>query len=350
MGQPFEQQGHAEVSLARQRPDPAASFETYRRELRLHCYRMTGSLEDADDLLQETFLRALQAIARFRFASSMRSWLYRIATNACIDHLRRRRRRGLPELASEQWRPSDPIPPEPEEDRWLQPYPTAPYDVEQRRTEEDTPEKWYLRKEAVSFAFLTVLQLLPPRQRAVLILRDVLDWNAEEVADLIETSVSAVKSALHRARATIADRAQQAGHSRESPSPTPAAAKELLSRYVHAWETLDIQGLVALLKEDAVLAMPPHASWYRGKDAVATLLLLHPFGPRKRGGWRLVPAAANGEPAFALYRADVSGGLYRPFGILVLFLEGVTEAKISKMTVFSDSRLPVRFGLAQELA
>ena len=135
-----------------------------------------------------------------------------------------------------------------------------------------------------------------------------------------------------------------------SPSPTPVATNDLLSRYVRAWESADIEGLVALLKEDAFLAMPPHASWYRGKEAVATLLLLHPFGQRKLGGWRLVATAANGEPAFALYRAEAAGGSYKPFGILALCLQGTTDAKIRSMTVFNDPNLPKRFGLPLELS
>jgi RNA polymerase sigma-70 factor, ECF subfamily len=344
-----ENQVLAEAVLSRPHLDLATDFEKYRQELHLHCYRMTGSLEDADDLVQETFARALKALAGFRLDSSVRTWLSRIATNACIDRLRRRRRRGLPELASEQWNPSHPIPSDPEEDCWLQPYPTRRYDIEQYPSERDTPDKWYLRKEAVSLAFLTILQLLPPRQRAVFILREVLDWSAEEVADLFETSVAAVKSALHRARRTIADRTPAGLSLESSPNPTPAATDDLLSKYIHAWETLDIDGLVALLKDDAILAMPPHASWYRGKEAVATLLLLHPFGPRKLGGWRLVATAANGEPAFALYRAEVSGGSYKAFGILALSLQGTTEATIQRMTVYSDPSLPRRFGLPSEL-
>lgn len=311
---------------------------------------MTGSLEDADDLVQETFVRALKALASFRLDSSMRAWLYRIATNACIDHLRRRRRRELPELASEQWDPGEGVPTETDPDRWLQPFPTGSRSPNQTTHEAETPEKWYLRKEAVSFAFLTVLQLLTPRQRAVLILRDVLDWSAEEVADLIETSVSAVKSALHRARATVAVRVQRIGQSPESSfSPTLAATNELLNQYLRAWEALDIEGLVALLKDDAILAMPPYASWYRGKEAVATLFLLHPFGQRKRGGWRLVPTSANGDPGFAMYRADEPGGSYKPFGILALTLQGTTELKVSKMTVFNNPHLPERFGLPRQV-
>ncbi|HUI69600.1 MAG TPA: RNA polymerase subunit sigma-70 [Spirochaetia bacterium] len=328
--------------------DLAIDFQTYRGDLRIHCYRMTGSLEDADDLVQETFVRALKALTDFRRESSTRTWLYRIATNACIDHLRRRRRREVPEMAGEPWDPNGAIPTEQDPDRWLQPFPTRSSSAEHSVPEVDTPEKWYVRKEAVSFAFLTALQLLTPRQRAVLILRDVLDWSAEEVADLIETSVSAVKSTLHRARAAVA-RFSESPPGPAPEGPTPAATSALLSQYVRAWETLDIEGLVALLKEDAILAMPPFASWYRGRDAVATLLLLHPFGQRKRGGWRLVPTAVNGDPGFALYRADVPGGSHTPFGILALILQGQTEAKVSKMTVFNNPHLPGRFGLPGEI-
>ncbi len=326
--------GREEVASTAAPVEVQAQFEAHREELRVHCYRMTGSTIDADDLVQETYLRAWKARGKFRGEASLRTWLYRIATNACIDFIRARPTRTVPELISGAWDPQLPVPAESEENLWIEPFPSEP-----AQASPDTPETAYLRKEAISIAFITALQVLTPRQRAILILRDVLDWHAEEVAGLMGVSVASVKSALHRARTAVAD-------ARSLPPSTVLAgeARELLQKYAHAWETADVEALVALLKEDAVLTMPPYPSWYRGREAVAALFRRYPFGSRRLGGWRSLPTFANGKPAFSLYRAEEVGKEYKAFGIEVLTLENEGRAKISRMDVFKSPRLVRCFG------
>ena len=320
--------------------DISSLIEPYRRELHLHCYRLLGSLQDAEDLVQETMLRVWQHFDTFKGSASLRTWLYTIATNACLDALKKRPPRTLPVAAYAASDPLSLIAPALAEALWLEPFPDS------WLTEAtDNPEARYTRRESVSLAFLTVLQLLPPRQRAILLLSDVLDWHASEVAHLLELSVSAVNSALHRARVTLAKHyhpdEQETGQVRLLDAETSA----LLTRYVQAWETDDVAGLVALLKEDATLSMPPFAAWFGGREAIRDILTSRLFGSGVQKKWRLYPTGANAQPAFAVYRADESNGSYRAFGIQVVTLDVSAPAGlIAEVTIFNVPSLVTSFG------
>jgi RNA polymerase sigma-70 factor (ECF subfamily) len=342
-------------SPERGRVDPAATtgdssvfsslIEPYRRELQVHCYRLLGSLQDAEDLVQETMLRAWQHFDTFKGHASLRTWLYTIATNACLDTLRKRPPRTLPAAASPAINPLTPIAQAPAESIWLEPFPDL-----WLAEVTDTPEARYSRRESVSLAFLAVLQLLPPRQRAILLLSDVLDWRASEVAHLLSTSVSAVNSALHRARVTLANNYHTEKQERMQLSSADRATSELLSRYVKAWETDDVAGLVALLKEEATMSMPPSPSWLWGREAIRVFLISTTFGSQLQTQWRLYATAANGQPAFVVYRADEPHGSSRAFGIQVLTLEGSAATRhIAEVTTFTVPSLVTSFGFPLEL-
>lgn len=316
-----------------------ARVERHRRELLAHCYRMTGSVQDAEDLVQETFLRAWRHRATFAGRASLRSWLYKIATNACLDALDRRPRRSIPALREAASSAADPIPADVLEPIWLEPFPDDLLD-----TEADSPEARVSARESITLAFVAALHRLPPRQRAVLILRDVLDWSANEVADLLETTVAAVKSALHRARSTLASGSQ----------PIEAGAALLdrqgqrrLEDYVSAWERADVPALLRLLKEDATFSMPPIPSWYRGRESIGTLVTKTVFRGQAAGRWRLIPTHANRQPAFGLYRCDEAVNLYRAYGIQVLTLHG---SAIADVITFRNPALFARFHLPDSLA
>ena len=334
------------TSLATADPSDISSLiEPYRREVHLHCYRLLGSLHDAEDLVQETMLRAWQHFDTFKGASSLRTWLYTIATNACLEALKKRPPRTLPVAAYSATDPLGPIAPALAEALWLEPFPDS-----WLAEAADNPEAHYTRHESVSLAFLTVLQLLPPRQRAILILSDVLDWHASEVAHLLEISVSAVNSALHRARVTLEKHYHPDEREMAQVSLTDAATNTLLSRYVQAWETDDVAGLVALLKEDATLSMPPFAAWYRGQEAIRAIFTSKLFGSVVQKKWRLYPTGANAQPAFALYRADEVQGFYRAFGIQVVTLDGSAPAgHIAAVTIFNVPSLVTSFGFPLQL-
>jgi RNA polymerase sigma-70 factor, ECF subfamily len=309
--------------------------EPYRRELQIHCYRILGSLQEAEDLVQETFLRAWRRLDTYQGRASFRAWLYKIATNACLDVLDQRQSRRL--LPMDIYPASDPgaaIVPPPSEVVWLEPFPDE-WLVDQTAA---NPEARYSLYESVSLAFLTALQALPPRQRAVLILIDILDWSAREVAELLETSLSAMNSALHRARITLAKHY----HSPEQESaihPEPdERTQKLLDQYVEAWQTADIAGLVALLKKDAILTMPPSPSWYRGRNAIrrfaARTVLADQgmFGGKAKGRWRLLALHANAQPAFAIYQRTENGN-YQFSGIHVLTIR---SHQLTQITCFMD--------------
>lgn len=322
--------------------------EPYRRELQIHCYRILGSLHEAEDLVQETFLRAWRWLDTYQGRASFRAWLYKIATNACLDALDRARSRRL--LPAHTYPASDPrapiLPPTPEIS-WLEPVPDE-WLVETAAN----PEARYAAYESISLAFLTALQALPPRQRATLILSDVLDWPSREVADLLGLTVSAANSALHRARVTLAKHY----HGRELETLPASMADErtrrLLERYVQAWETADVAGLVALLKEDATFAMPPSPSWYQGRAAIGVFAAATVFGEKgmfpgqAAGRWRLQPTRANAGPAFAIYQR-MEGNEYQAFGIHVLACQA---GRLAQITSFIDPSLPPRFGLPPTLA
>jgi RNA polymerase sigma-70 factor, ECF subfamily len=323
--------------------------EPYRRELQIHCYRILGSLQEADDLVQETFLRAWRRLDTYQGRASFRAWLYKIATNACLDVLDQRYSRRL--LPIDIFPDSDPngtIDPPPSEIYWLEPFPDE-WLFDQTAI---NPEARYSLHESVSLAFLTALQALPPRQRAALILTDVLDWSAREVAELLETSISSVNSALHRARVTLTKHYH--GHLQENTRrvETDEQTQKLLNQYIEAWQTADIEGLVALLKKDAILTMPPSPSWYLGKKAIGifaakTVLADHGMFPGKaKGRWKLLPLHANAQPAFAIYQ-HAENGDYHFAGIHVLTLKA---RQLTQITCFMDPSLSVHFGVSPTLA
>lgn len=338
---------HAKTPILSGDPSEFTSLvESYRRELLLHCYRLLGSLHEAEDMVQETMLRAWQHIDTFKGQASLRTWLYRIATNACLDALKKRSPRTLPVAVSPAADPLLPLAPAWAESTWLEPYP----DSWLAEATED-PAVRYSRRESVSLAFLTVLQLLPSRQRAILILSDVLDWRAREIASLLSTSVSAVNSALHRARVTMAKQYHTHDREREDRPEADAATQALLERYLQAWETEDVDGLVALMKEDATFTMPPSPSWYLGREAIRTLLTTQAFAPLAQNRWHFSPTSVNGCPAFAVYHAAGQEGTFRAFGIQVITLDdGAPGLLIADTTTFLDPSLLPLFGFSPELS
>jgi RNA polymerase sigma-70 factor (TIGR02960 family) len=303
--------------------------ERYRGELRLHCYRILGSLVDAEDVVQETLIAAWRGLDGFEGRSSPRSWLYRIATNRCLNALRDARRRRPPE-------PVPPFePPEPTrrvETTWLQPYPDAL--LEQVPDDAPGPEARYHTREAVELAFITGLQLMPPRQAATLVLRDVLGFPAAEVAAMLDTSETAVKGTLQRARASL-DKHRESG--RRAPREGSPQERELTRRFADAFTAGDVDGVVRLLTDDAWLAMPPAPHEYHGLAAITAFLRVS-FGWRR--DFRLVPTRANTQPAFACALAE-PGHPARPVELIVLTL---ADDRIRAVTRFLDGDLPARFG------
>ena len=311
----------------------------YRRELQVHCYRILGSALDAEDALQETLVAAWQGLPGFEGRSSVRSWLYQIATRRCLNALRSASRR--PQM---DWPPPGVELPEPTrlgEVVWLEPYPDIL--LEGLADAAPGPEARYEAREAISVAFVTALQLLPPRQRAVLILRDVLGFRASEAANILDCTEESVTSALKRARAALQyQRARSPG--REPPPPDSARERALVRRFTQAYEAGDVHEVVALLTEDAWLIMPPVPLRYQGREPIARFLAATGFRPGRAA--RLVPTRANGQPAFGLYVRDPQAPVAHASGILVLTLAG---SQISAMTGFLDnSALPI-FGLPRTL-
>jgi RNA polymerase sigma-70 factor, ECF subfamily len=318
--------------------------EPYRQELQLYCYRLLGSLHDAEDVVQETMMRAWQYSDTFIGRSSLRTWLYRIATNACLDTLKTRKPRVLPVGITPQGDPLLPIAPAWAESTWVEPLPNSWLS---EATED--PAARYSRRESVSLAFLTVVQLLPPRQRVILLLSDVLDWHAGEIANLLSISVSAVKSALHRARVTLAKHYYVGDQTARVRVSADAATQALLERYLRAWDSEDIAGLVALMKEDATFSMPPSPSWYQGREAIRKQITTHGVAPELRHRWFFLPTGANGAPAFAVYRAIGPDDRARAFGIQVLTLEfSASGMLISDVTTFLNPSLFSYFGFPPE--
>jgi RNA polymerase sigma-70 factor, ECF subfamily len=316
--------------------------EPFRREIKMHCYRMMGSLQEADDLVQETYLRAWRGFAGFEAGASdpggsMRAWLYKIATNACLNALesRKSQQRYLPD----QLGPAGPPKMEggPALDvPWLEPYPDL--NLEGIADEAQSPEALYTSRESVQLAFVAAIQQLPPRQRATLMLCDVLGWGASEAATLLGSSTASINSALQRARGTISQRYSDRRPPLES-KPT-AAQQQLLGRYLHAWEGHDVDGFVALLKEDATAVMPPWLQWFVGREIIGTFFAA---AWKTCGGLHLVPTSANGQPAFAVYEFSGADKRWNAHSIHVLTLEGDA---ISGITLFLEPRLFADFGLA----
>ena len=312
--------------------------DPYLHELQVHCYRILGSAQDAEDALQETLLAAWRGLASFEERASIRTWLYRIATNRCLNTLRAGSRTVTMDVP-QSW----PDPPEPTrvtDVPWLEPYPDVLLD--QLTGSEPGPEARYESTEAISLAFITALQLLPPRQRAVLVLRDVLGFSRAEIAGMLHTSVDSVASALKRARATLARRPAGGPGHEPPPAPGSPAERELVRQLTEAYAAGDVQGIVSLLAKDVWLRMPPASFEYQGREiAVRGLSLLFGRGLR----YRLVATRANSQPAFGIYVHDPHSGVLHANGLLVLTLAG---RRISAITRFDNSNL-ARFGLPRTL-
>jgi RNA polymerase sigma-70 factor, ECF subfamily len=302
----------------------------HRRELQVHCYRMLGSVQDAEDALQETLLAAWRGLDGYEGRASLRTWLYQVATSRCLNLLRAARRRPGPA-------PYDPGVDIPDPTRlgevtWLQPYPDEL--LAGLADRDPGPEARYERREAISLAFVTALQLLPPRQRAVLILRDVLGFRASETAATLGSTTESVTSALKRARATLAAQHPGSRDAARPPEPGSAAERELTERFTRAFEAGDLDAVVALLADDVRLAMPPVPLEYHGRDLAARFFAATAF--RAGRAWRLRPSRANGQPAFALYQPDPHSAIAHANGMLVMTLAG---ERISALTRFDNAAL-----------
>jgi RNA polymerase sigma-70 factor, ECF subfamily len=311
--------------------------DPYRRELQLHCYRILGSVQDAEDLLQETLLAAWRALDRFEERASLRAWLYRIATNRCLNALRDRKRR--PQEVSSMVEPPEPT--RLAEPRWLEPYPDVL--LEGLPDTAAGPDAIYEMRESVGLAFVAALQHLPPRQRAALVLRDVLGFDSAETAAALDSSENSVKGALQRARATLRERLPP-GDRERTPLPNSARERELVGHFATAVERGDTQGIVSLLTEDAWLTMPPEPYEYQGGDAIARFL--DDRAARRGANYRLVPTRANGQPAFGCYLPDPQAPIFRAFGLMVLTL---AERRISAITWFGERSLLAHFALPRTL-
>lgn len=309
-------------------------------ELQVHCYRILGSLQDAEDALQETLVSAWRNLGDFGRRSSLRTWLYKIATNRCLSMLRADSRRPrvapqLPEAALPEPTGAGDAPP------WLEPYPDVLLDhlVDQR----PGPEARYETTEAISLAFITALQLLPPRQRAAFVLRDVLGYHAAEVAQMLDTTQESVQSALKRARATV-DNHLADSNGRRARQPDTAAEQRLVARLTDALERADLDALIDLLVTDVRLAMPPAMLEYRGIESAQRLFAAVVFRPGRT--YRVVPTRANGQPAFGMYLADPHADVYRAYTLLVVTTAG---DHITTITGFSNTDVMARFGLPRTL-
>jgi RNA polymerase sigma-70 factor (ECF subfamily) len=306
-------------------------------ELQVHCYRILGSLQDAEDALQETLVSAWRSLSEFGQRSSLRTWLYQIATNRCLSMLRADSRRprsatSLPDLAllPEPTGPGDAPP-------WLEPFPDMLLD--HLIDHAPGPEARYETTEAISLAFITALQLLPPRQRAVLVLRDVLGYRAGEVAEMLDATQESVQSALKRARAAVDNSLADSGSSRPAGQPNTAAEHQLVARLTEAFERADVQALVELLAEDVRVSMPPALLEYRGIDVARRFFAAATLRPGRR--YRVVPTRANGQPALGMYLADPHTDAFRAYVLLVVT---ITDDRITAITGFDASVMP-RFGL-----
>jgi RNA polymerase sigma-70 factor (TIGR02960 family) len=330
-----------EATLARAREGTEEAFreltEPHRRELQLHCYRILGSLQDAEDLVQETLLAAWRGLEGFEGRSSVRAWLYRIATNLCLNALRARSRRPQQLQAMAD----SPTPTRRTEPLWLEPYPDVL--LEEIPDHSPGPAARFEARESIELAFIAALQGLPPGQRAALVLRDVLGFRTAEVAAMLDMSEASVKGALQRARAAL--RARLPATERErAPRPNSARERQLAGRFADAVESGDTDEVVALLTDDALLTMPPQPLEYQGHEAIGAFLRHR--AELRGAALRVVPTRANTQPAFGCYLPDAHAAIARPYGLIVLTLEG--EA-IAAITWFSDTGLFRHFGLPRTL-
>jgi RNA polymerase sigma-70 factor (ECF subfamily) len=317
--------------------------EPFRREIKLHCYRMLGSLHEAEDAVQETYLRAWRSFDSFQ-DGAFRAWLYRIATNVCLNAIESRKH--VQRLLPDQLTPAAatiqmPDGPPPTDVAWLEPYPDS-Y-LEGIADETPNPEARYSAREAVQLAFVAAIQLLPPRQRAALLLCDVLGWAVAEAATLLGGSTASINSALQRAREALAKH-YPAGRPEAALRPDPAQ-QELLDRYLKAWEGHDLDGFVALLKEDATFTMPPWLLWFMGREAIGSFFTM---AWKTCGGLRLVPTAANGQPAFAIY--ECADTRWNPRSIQVLTLRNEAISTLTAFELPIGPQLFQAFGLPLVLA
>jgi RNA polymerase sigma-70 factor, ECF subfamily len=292
-------------------------IEPHRPELHAHCYRMLGSVHDAEDALQEALLRVWRFLPRFEGRSSLRSWLYKIATNACLDAIQKRPKRVLPvdygSASDGSTPPGEPV----VESVWIEPYPDEQLGLADGYA---SPDARYERRESVELAFIAALQHLPATQRAVLILREVLGFSAAEVSETLETTVASVNSALQRARKAVDERLPEQSQQATLRALGDEKLRALVEKYVDAWERNDVQAVIAMLTEDAAITMPPLASWYSGHDGIGTWLQLSPLSGQFR--WKHVLTHANGQPAVAAYHWDEAEQAYTPFSLGVLSLRG----------------------------
>lgn len=319
----------------------AALLEPYRRELLAHCYRMLGSYADAEDALQETLLRAWRGLERFEGRSSLRGWLYRIATNRSLTAIERRPKRVLPIDYAPAADPHDAILDPVSDPIWLEPYP----DFELGLVGPAGPEARYEQREAVELAFVAAIQNLPARQRAVLILRDVLGFSARETAAVLEATPVSIDSALQRAHKAVDDRLPSQSQQETLRLIGDDQLSDLVDRFVTAWERHDVDAVVSMLAEDARLVMPPLPTWLSGRDDVVAFLREYPFSGLRR--WRMVPTSANGQPALATYGWDERAGTFMPHSISVLTLRG---GQIVEIVAFLDPRFLAPFGLPTSLS
>jgi RNA polymerase sigma-70 factor (ECF subfamily) len=311
-----------------------AELERYRKELQLHCYRMLGSVQDAEDLVQETLLAAWRGLDRFEGRAALRTWLYRIATNRCLNALRDRGRRPQAPPEPPQGAPTAPPPTRLGEPLWLEPYPDVLLDGV------DVPHARYERREAIGLAFVAGLQRLPPRQRAALVLRDALDFSAREAAEMLGTTEVAANRLLARARAALRPIEPTA-----APLPESPEERELVERFVTAFEAGDVAGVLATLTGDALLTMPPEPVEYQGPAAIGGFLSTVPAGGRL-DQFRLIRTRANGQPAFGCYLRDAYTPIAHAYGLMVLTLEA---DRVAAITGFPDTSVFRAFGLPRTI-
>jgi RNA polymerase sigma-70 factor, ECF subfamily len=304
--------------------------EPHRSELHAHCYRMLGSVQDAEDALQEALVRAWRALPKFEGRSSLRSWLYRIATNTSLDAIERRPKRVLPIDYGPPTDPHDGVGEPLVESVWIEPYPDETLGIEDGYA---SPDARYEQREAVELAFIAALQLLPANQRAVLILREVLGFSAQEAADMLDTTVASVNSALQRARATIEKKLPDQSQQETLRDLGDEKVREIVEQYADAWERNDVETVVSMLAEDAAFTMPPMARWFQGEGVRGFLETSSMTG---EWGWKALPVTANGQPALAFYSWDEEQQAHVPFAVNVLTFDGEKIKEVDAFIVRSS--------------